>query len=245
MKNFLVILLLISNLFALEGMAIKSLLKIFSKDSIEMVAKKYGDDGTVALEKLSMKYGKNGINKLEEIETKYGKDGVKLVAKYGDEVVKNRATFNIVKKFGYKGYYLINRFPKRAVEYYNKFGDKFVILSDKFGNDRVIKYLDGAKKYNADNKIIKFLDKFGEKANNILDRHWGKLLASGFVLLNSDNFFKTLNNLGEKTIDKAGETVVKTTDSNFGILAGIALILFIFLKYGWDFIVKIRKNNRK
>ena len=263
MKKIVFILILVSQIFAFEGAMIKTLSKVFSKEAVETVASKYGNNGLNALKKLSAKYGSRGMEKLEIINAKYGRDGLRLVSKYGDEVVKNRATFNIVEKFGDKGYYLIRRFPQRSAEYYEKFGDNFVIVSNKFGQTRVMNYLDEAKNYGADGKIIKFLDKFGEKANNFLERHWGKLLASGFVLLNADDIIKSTENVSKEVIDKTGETVTdvvsnvgkevvdktgqtvtdtvsNVANSQFGTLAGIALILFIIFKYGWDFWIKIR-----
>jgi len=249
MKKIVFILVLVSQIFAFEGAVVKTLLKVFSRDSIELIAKKYGNKGVEALEKLSAKYGKNGLQRLKEINAIYGKEGVNLVAKYGDIVVRNRETFNIAKQFGDKGFYIIKRFPYKSVEFYNKFGDKFVVLSDKFGTSRVIGYLDDAKQYNADGKIITFLDKFGEKANIFLDRHWGKLLASGFVLLNADDIIKSSENIAKDTINKTGDVVTKSVsnvaDSNFGILVGIAFMLFIIFKYGWDLILQLISKFRK
>ena len=252
MKKILLAFILVSQIFAFEGAVIRTLSKLFSREAVETVASKYGDNGLKALEKLSAKYGNRGMEKLEIINAKYGKEGLRLVSKYGDEVVKNRATFNIVEKFGDRGYYLIRRFPKRSIEYYEKFGDKFVTLSNKFGPTRVINYLDEAKKYGADRKIIKFLDKFGEKANKFLEKHWKKLLVSGFVLLNADDIIKSTENVtttvAKEVVDKTGQTVTNTVsnvaDSQFGLFAGIALILFVVFKYGWEFWMKIREKKQ-
>ena len=252
-KIAFIILLVVSQIFAFEGAIVKNLLKAFSRDTIKVTMQRYGNRGVEALEKLYVKYGKNGLNRLKSIEAKYGKEGVNLVAKYGDEVVKNRRTFNLVEKFGDRGFYLIKRFPNRSVEYYNKFGDKFVILSDKFGSSRMIRYLDGAKKYDADGKIMHFLEKFGQKGNEFLDRHWGKLLASGFVLLNADDIIKSMENVSNDLITTTGKTITDTTsniakniaNSNLGILLGIAAILFVVFKYGWDFLDRFRNKNKK
>ena len=249
MKKIVFILLVVSQIFSFEGAVVKNLLKAFSRDTIRITMQKYGSRGVEALEKLYVKYGKDGLNRLKSIEAKYGKEGVNLVAKYGDEVVKNRGTFNLVEKFGDKGFYLVKRFPNRSVEYYNKFGDKFVILSDKFGSSRIIRYLDEAKTYNADGKIIHFLEKFGQKGNEFLDRHWGKLLASGFVLLNADDIIKSIENVSNTAITTTGKTITDTTsniaNSNLGILFGIAAILFVIFKYGWEFLSKFMNRNEK
>jgi len=253
MKKILLFLIVSVYMFAFEGTLVKNLSKIFSKEAIEMTTKKYGDDGIRALDKLSIKYGNRSMSKLEAINAKYGQEGLKLVAKYGDEVVKNKKIFEIVSKFKDKGYYLVKKFPQKSVEYYNKFGDKFVNLANRFGPTRIIEYLDAAKKYNADGKIIKFLDKFGDRANKFLNEHWGKLLISGFVLLNADDIVKSLENVttkvGEKAVTVTGDTITTTisnlADSTFGMFAGIALILFVIFKYGWDFFIKVRNRNIK
>jgi len=236
----LLVLLLAVNLFAFEGVLVKNTVKFFSKESVEIVSKRYGDDGVKALAKLESKYGKESLKKLNSIYSKYGKEGIRLLAEYGEKALKNPQTFEIVKKFKDKGFYLITKFPKRSVEYYQKFGNKFVELSNRYGSSRVIKYLDEAKQYNADGKIIKFLDKFGEKANVFLEKHWGKLLVSGFVLLNADSLIKSSENIAKEAINKTTETVTNTVTksideivtSQFGLLAGLALIVFVFLKVG-------------
>ena len=247
----LIALFLVVNLFAFEGAAVKAVSKLVSKDAAEVAAKKYGKDGALALERLYAKYGDKAAQRLDKISLLYGREGVNLVAKYGEDAVKNKTVFEIVKKFKDKGYYLIKTFPQKSVEYYKKFGDKFVQLSEKYGPSRMIKYLNGAEKYNAGDKIIKFLDKFGEKANEFLDRHWGKLLTSGFVLLNAESLIKSTENIAKSAITTGGETVAKTVpevaketfDSKFGIFAGIVLILFVIFKFGWEFILRLRKDN--
>jgi len=245
--RFLVFLLAV-NLFAFEGAFIKGAIKLFSKESIEEVSKKYGDDGIRALVRL--KNGSyNSLEKLQSIYARYGKEGVKIVAKYGEKAVANKESFEIVKKFGDKGFYLITKFPGKSVEYYKKFGDRFVILSERFGSSRVIGYLDGAKKYYADKKVIRFLEKFGEKANEFLDRHWKKLLISGFVLLNADSLIKSSENVAKEAVDVAGKSVTVTFSKGIeslfdstGVFIGIAFIIFIILKFGADFILKLKKK---
>ena len=103
-----------------------------------------------------------------------------------------------------------------------------------------------AKKYNADGKIIRFLEKFGEKANIFLEKHWGKLLVSGFVLLNADDIIQSMENVAKTGVKEGGEVVTKSVDSivnsQFGLLAGIALILFAIFKFGIDFFMRIRRK---
>ena len=242
----LILLLLVVQLFGFEGAVVKGLSKFFSKTTIEVVASKYGSNGIRALERLAPKYGSRGVERLEMISAKYGNRGVALLAKYGEIAVKNKTAFEIVSKYGQKGVYLLRQFPIKATEYYKKFGDKFVVLSEKFGTTRMIKYLDEAKKYNADGKIIRFLEKFGEKANIFLEKHWGKLLVSGFVLLNADDIIQSMENIAKTGVKESGEVVTKSVDSivnsQFGLLAGIALILFVIFKFGIDFFMRIRRK---
>ena len=244
--RFLIFLLAV-NLFAFEGTIVKGAIKLFSKESVEKISKKYGDDGIKALVKLKNS-SYNSLEKLQHIYAKYGKEGIKIVAKYGEKAVANKECFEIVRKFRDKGFYLITRFPRKSVEYYKKFGDRFVVLCERFGSSRVIGYLEGAKKYNADKKIIRFLERFGEKANEFLDRHWKKLLISGFVLLNADSLIKSSENVAKEAVDVAGKSVVyifsKAIESLFnstGIFIGIAFIVFVILKFGADFILKLKK----
>jgi hypothetical protein len=242
----LILLLLVIQLFGFEGAMIKGLSKFFSKTTIEIVASKYGNNGLKALEKLVPKYGSRGVEKLEMISAKYGSKGIDIVAKYGEIAIKNRIAFEMVSKYGNRGVYLLRRFPVKATEYYKKFGDKFVDLTEKFGTTRIIKYLDEAKKYGADGKIVKFLEKFGDKANIFLEKHWGKLLISGFVLLNADDIIQSMKNVTKTGIKEGGEVIIKSVDSivnsQFGLLAGLSLILFIIFKFGIDFFMKFRKK---
>jgi hypothetical protein len=242
----LILLLLVVQLFGFEGAMVKGLSKFFSKTTIEVVENKYGTNGVKALEKLAPKYGSRGVEKLEMISAKYGSRGVEMVAKYGEIAVKNKTAFEIVSKYAHRGVYLLKQFPIKATEYYKKFGDKFVVLTEKFGTTRVVKYLDEAKKYNADGKIIRFLEKFGEKGDQFLAKHWGKLLVSGFVLLNADDIIQSMENVATTGLKEGGEVVTKSVDtiinSQFGLLAGIALILFVIFKFGIDFFMRIRKR---
>jgi hypothetical protein len=242
----LILFLLVVQLFGFEGAMVRGLSKFFSKTTIEAVASRYGSSGVKALEKLAPKYGSRGAEKLELISAKYGGRGVEMVARYGEIAVKNRTAFEMVSKYGNRGVYLLRQFPIKATEYYKKFGDKFVNLTEKFGTTRIVKYLDEAKKYGADGKIVKFLEKFGEKANQFLEKHWGKLLVSGFVLLNADDIIQSMENVAKTGVKEGGEVISKSVDSivnsQFGLLAGISLILFVIFKFGIDFFMRIRKK---
>jgi hypothetical protein len=243
MKKILLILLLALPLFAFEGAVGKVLAKYFSKESIELVSKHYGSTGVKALEKLSAKYGKNALGLVEKYGGKYGDDGLRLLAQYGEKAVANRASFEIVKKFGDKGFYLVKQFPQRSVKYYDKYGDTFVKVAEKTGNTRTIRYLDDAAKYGKDDKVLRFLDKYGAKGNAFLNKHWGKLLTSGFVLLNAESLIDSTKNITNHGIDKGGEVTEKSikniANSQLGWMIGLALLLFVFFKYGIEAVVSV------
>jgi len=240
MKKIFLILLIVLPLFAFEGAAVKLLTKYFSKESIELISKQYGSTGVRALEKLSAQYGKNALGLVENYGSKYGDDGLRLLAQYGEKAVANHVSFEIVKKFGDKGFYLVKQFPQKSVKYYDKFGDTFVKVVEKTGNTRTIRYLDDAAKYGKDDKVLRFLDKYGAKGNVFLDKHWGKLLTSGFVLLNAESLIDSTKNIVNHGIDKGGKvvehSVKNVADSQLGWMIGLALLLFVFFKYGMDFI---------
>ncbi len=247
MKKILLLLLISSTLFAFEGVAVKVLTKYFSKETITMVSKQYGSTGLKALGKLSPQYGKNALGLVEKYGSKYGDDGLRLLAQYGEKAVANRASFEIVKKFGDKGFYLVKQFPQRSAKYYDKYGNSFVNVSNKVGNSRTIGYLDDAAKYGKDDKVLRFLEKYGEKGNVFLDKHWGKLLTSGFVLLNADDLIGSMENVSKKAVDTGGNMVVKSVESvansNVGIFMGVALLLFVLFKYGVDFVLRVFRDR--
>lgn len=147
----------------------------------------------------------------------------------------------MISKYEDKGFYMIKQYPSSSL-YYEKYGDKFMIGADKYGNQRLIKYLDDSSKYGQDGKVMELLSKFGDKANQFFQANWGKLLTGGFVLLNSDEIITSIENVGKEALAVTGETVSKSVDSisnsNLGLIIGFALILFVFLKFGWDKVVR-------
>jgi len=245
MKLLIVAIILNSFLYAgiYDKITYKSL-KFFKPSVIQKIETQYGKDGVQALEKLTSKYGKNSLNMFNDINNKFGIDGIKILAKYGDDIVLNKNSINMITKYKDKGFYIAKQYPT-SISYYEKYGDKFMMIADKYGNKRVIKYLDESKAFNQDSKVLKFLDKFGDKANIFLDRHWGKLLTSGFVLLNADSFIASSENIAKKAIDKSGDVVTESVsniaNSQLGLFIGIALLLFVFFKYGLDKILSIKK----
>lgn len=246
MRVLFIILAFNFSLFAFEGQLVKAVTKFFSKESATIISKEYGEKGVEALAVLQKKYGKNALIRFNTIKKLYGKKGINYLIKYGEIAVKNPTVFNLVNKHGAKGVYLIKQFPLRAPDYYKKYGDKFFNISNKYGDKRVIRYLDGAKKFQQDDKIIHFLDKYGDKGNSFLNNHWGKLLTSGFVLLNANSLIQSTENIGNEVVDKtakAGEESVKNiVNSQLGIFIGIALLLFVFFKYGYEKIFSSREK---
>jgi len=248
MKKLILLLLLSSVLFAFEGAALKVLTKYFSKESISMISKQYGSTGIKALESLSAKYGKNALGMVAKYGSKYGDDGLRLLAQYGEKAVANRASFEIVKKFGDKGFYLVKQFPQRSVKYYDKYGDRFVTVANNTGASRTMHYLDDAAKYGKDDKVLRFLEKYGDKGNAFLDKHWGKLLTSSFVLLNAESLIDSTENIANNAVNKGGEVVEHSVknlvDSQLGWMIGLSFLLFVFFKYGLDALVSAWKKYR-
>jgi hypothetical protein len=248
MKKILLVMLLALPLLAFEGAAVKVLSKFFGKESIELVSKRYGTTGVRALEKLSADHGKDALGLLQKYSSKYGDEGIKLLARYGEKAVANRASFEMVKKFSDKGFYLVKQFPQKSVKYYDKYGDTFVKVAEKIGSTRTIRYLDGAAKYGKEDKVLKFLDKYGEKGNAFLDRHWGKMLTTGFVLLNADSLIESTKNIANHGLDKGGEvaqeSIKNIANSQLGWMIGLALLLFVFFKYGIEAMVTAWKRRK-
>jgi hypothetical protein len=233
---------LTASLFAFESAAVKVLAKTFSKSTISSVAKHYGDDGLNALQKLSSRYGKEGLKRLESYSVRYGKEGITILSRYGEKALANKTTFEMVKKFGDKGYYLVRQYPARSVKYYEQYGNTFVKTANKVGDSRMMRYMDGAAKYGKEDKVLKFMDKYGEKGNAFLDKHWGKLLTSGFVLFNAESLVDSAKNVANHTVDKGSEVVEKgvkdIANSQLGWFLGITLLLFVFFKFGVNALIE-------
>jgi hypothetical protein len=55
-----------------------------------------------------------------------------------------------------------------------------------------------------------------------------------------------MENVAKTGVKEGGEVVTKSVDSivnsQFGLLAGIALILFVIFKFGIDFFMRIRRK---
>lgn len=244
--RFFLIMIFLSNflLSATWDNLAKNSLKIFKPNVIDNIASKYGDNGVKALEKLSVKYQDKSLEKFNKIASEFGEQGIKIVSKYGDDIVLNKNSINLISKYQDKGYYILKQYPTSS-KYYEKFGDKFMSNADKFGNQRVIKYLDDSAKFGQDKKVFELLDKFGDKANIFFQENWGKLLAIGFVTLNSDEIIASIENVGKETIKTVGETATKSVDSvansNLGIILGLAVILLVFFKFGWDKVFRAKK----
>jgi hypothetical protein len=222
MKKILFFILVV-NLFAFEGAVVKSLGKVFSKDMIEIVGKKYGNKGVEALEKLSATYGKNAFKKLEEISAKYGPKGIELFNKFGNIAIKDNITFKMVSKYKDKAVYLLRKYPQ-SEKYFAKYGDLFMNVADNYGNKRVIKFLDEAAKRNEGKKVLEFIQKGGVKAVEFIERNWGKILVSGFVLLNSDKIIDSSTTVANHSVDIVKEMVINSDLLN---LIGIGVFIYI------------------
>jgi len=248
MKKLIMIVMLGGFLFGFEGAVIKVLTQYFSKESISMVSRQYGSTGLKAVENLTAKYGADSIKVMEKYGSMYGDDGLRLLARYGENAVENRSAFEIVKRFGDEGFYLVKQFPQNSVKYFEKYGDNFVNVANKSGVSRTMQYLDDAAKYGKDDAVLRFLDKYGDKGNAFLDKHWGKLLASGFVLLNADSLIESAKNVADGAIDKGGDvakdSIKDIANSQLGWMLGMAILLAVFFKFGLDALVSAWKKLR-
>lgn len=236
--KILLILFFSANLFAGQfDNLVKQSIKYIKPNVIESIGKKYGDDGVIALEKLSIKYQDKSLQRFNSIANEFGENGIKVVAKYGDDIIISKSSINLLSKYQDKGYYMLKQYPN-SIKYFEKHGDDFMKNSDKYGQLRVVKYLDDSSKYGQDGRIMELLNKFGDNANQFFQENWGKLLIGGFVLLNSDEIISSIENVGKEALTVTGETVTKSVDnisnSNLGLLIGFALILIVFFKFGWD-----------
>ena len=236
--KILLILFFSANLFAGQfDNLVKQSIKYIKPNVIESIGKKYGDDGVIALEKLSIKYQDKSLQRFNSIANEFGENGIKVVAKYGDDIIISKSSINLLLKYQDKGYYMLKQYPN-SIKYFEKHGDDFMKNSDKYGQLRVVKYLDDSSKYGQDGRIMELLNKFGDNANQFFQANWGKLLTGGFVLLNSDEIISSIENVGKEALTVTGETVTKSVDnisnSNLGLLIGFALILIVFFKFGWD-----------
>ena len=236
--KILLILFFSANLFAGQfDNLVKQSIKYIKPNVIESIGKKYGDDGVIALEKLSIKYQDKSLQRFNSIANEFGENGIKVVAKYGDDIIISKSSINLLSKYQDKGYYMLKQYPN-SIKYFEKYSDDFMKISDKYGQQRVVKYLDDSSKYGQDGRIMELLNKFGDNANQFFQENWGKLLIGGFVLLNSDEIISSIENVGKEALTVTGETVSKSVDnisnSNLGLLIGFALILIIFFKFGWD-----------
>ncbi|MDK2080132.1 hypothetical protein [Aliarcobacter butzleri] len=221
----------------------KQSLKYVKPNVIESIGKKYGDDGVKALENLTIKYGNKSLQRFNSISSEFGINGIKIVAKYGDDILLNKSSINLLSKYQDKGYYMLKQYPN-SIKYYEKYSDDFMKASDNFGNQRVMKYLDDSSKYGQDGKVLNLLNRFGDKANKFFQENWGKLLTGGFVLLNSDEIISSIENVGKESVKVAGDTVSKIvniiSNSTLGLFIGLAFFLWIFLKFGWNKVFKKR-----
>lgn len=249
MKKLLLVMIFTSFVFAgVWDKLAKNSLQYFKPSQIEIIGKQYGENGIKVLDNLSAKYGKNALNKFNNLSNEYGKQGIKIVSKYGDDIPINKNSINMISKYGDKGYYLTKQYPT-SINHFKNHGDNFIKATNKYGDKRVIKYLDDSAKHGKDDMVLKLLDKYGDKANNFFQQNWGKLTTIGFVTLNSNELIASIENIGKEGIKTVGETTTQSVDnvanSNLGILIGIALIIFIILKFGWDKLVNTFRKSKK
>lgn len=148
----------------------------------------------------------------------------------GDElllkVLQNNSIFEMIKKY------------PQSINYYSKYGNEFIVATEKYGVKEVTNYLDDSAKFGKDKEVLSLLGKFGDKANSFFQANWGKLTTIGFVGLNADSLIVSAENLGVASVKVVGNTAAKSVDSiansNLGLIIGLALILLVFFKFGFE-----------
>jgi hypothetical protein len=69
------------------------------------------------------------------------------------------------------------------------------------------------------------------------------MLATGFVLLNADSLIESTKNIANHGLDKgrevAQESIKNIANSQLGWMIGLALLLFVFFKYGIEAVVSV------
>lgn len=116
--KILLILFFSANLFAGQfDNLVKQSIKYIKPNVIESIGKKYGDDGVIALEKLSIKYQDKSLQRFNSIASEFGENGIKVVAKYGDDIIISKSSINLLSKYQDKGYYMLKQYPN-SIKYF-------------------------------------------------------------------------------------------------------------------------------
>jgi len=192
----------------------------------------HGAEASVeALRLLERKYGERAAEHMTKLRKVFGDDGLALMTRYGDEsILASRESYRLVAQYGNRGYYLLHRFPS-APQHFRRFGNSYVEATERFGAEKITRWLDEAAPAGRGESVLKWLDRFGEKGERFLERHWGKLLVTGFVALNADSLITATEQLGESGIHETGviasNVVNGLLQSRFVDYAGIGLLLYL------------------
>ncbi len=233
MRTMIIFLFTFNLLFAGVGtVAVKAL----SKPIIQGVTQAaYSTAGKRTLEILGAKYGRKALAKFNSIKKAYGDKGIDLLAHYGDEaVVSGKNAFALVSKHGDDGYYLLARYPSSR-QLFGKFDSRYVDAARQFGDGRVTMWLTEAARRNKAEKVLSFLEKYGTKAAVFYEKNWGKLLATGFVILNADTLIASGTEVGKSVIHEGtqavGNGIIGVTrellHSDLVYFLGMAILLYI------------------
>lgn len=177
--------------------------------------------------------------------------GIKSFKRYGGKKAVSPEAVPMIEKYGDEGFYLLKRCPNAPL-LYKKYGDSYIRAADKFGAKRVSKWIEEADRTNHGGKVLRYLEKFGMTAVRFYEQNWGKLLATGFVLLNQDEILASTKDLGYHALDQGEKMVVEGStgllrtalDSQlvYGGIFAIALFALFGVWKRWD-IYKRRINK--
>ncbi len=250
MRTIILFLFMMNLLFGGAGSAVlKQLPKFFVKETIVH----YGSTGKTVLQILGAKYGKQAVSKFQAIEKTYGKKGISLVGRYGDDaVIGSKEGFSMVSRYGDRGYYMLGKYPKSPMLYAN-FGDRYMKAVERFGAGRVTRWLTEAKTKENAQKVLRYLEKFGEKAAAFYERNWGKLLISGFALLNAETLVAGGVEVGRRAVHETGEVVKGVSvgimkeilSSQMIYFFGAALLLYVLFSLWLKWISFKRSTMRE
>lgn len=123
-------------------------------------------------------------------------------------------------------------------------------LNSSISKDELFKKVRALENQNPNNKNYKEIEKIIKYGDKLLDKHWKKMLVSGFVLFNSKSIIASTTDVAEHTVNKVTDTVKDTAtglfNSTLGMLIGlITLPLFVYLKYGKNLTIEILKFREK
>ncbi len=230
MKTFFIItIIFLESLNAgISSQLIKSAAGFFEKEGVHTGA-------TIA--KVSVIYGDDTAKFLVGVQKQYGRQGIEILKHYGNKsVVASSNAFQLVRKYGDKGFYMLQRCPNAPV-LFGKYGKNYIEMGEKYGVKRVSKWIEEAEVKGKGAAVLKYLEKFGSKAVVFYEKNWGKLLITGFAALNADNIIGAAKESVNYSLDTGKSIAVEGSmgllktvlDSPMGYVLMFAIMAYLLL----------------